>query len=112
MFDQTKKAGCLVLAGFLAWGTLVPAQALNVFPNPVRPSRGQTEVVFDELAPNSKITIFTIMGVLVRELHAGAGPLFRWDMKNDDGTDVASGVYVYLIESGGGTATGKLAVIR
>jgi predicted secreted protein len=35
-----------------------------------------------------------------------------WDLKNEAGSSVASGVYIYLIRDGKNEARGKVALIR
>ncbi len=56
--------------------------------------------------------IFTIAAEQVRLLTSDTSQVL-WDLKNDDGDNVASGVYLYLINSPQGEkASGKLAIIR
>jgi len=40
------------------------------------------------------------------------GQVTRWDLKNQHGKDVASGLYIILLDGPGGRATKKFAVIR
>ena len=35
-----------------------------------------------------------------------------WDVKNEAGEDVTTGVYIFAVESNGNRKTGKVAVIR
>jgi hypothetical protein len=35
-----------------------------------------------------------------------------WDLKNADGTDVASGIYIYRLESDHGEKTGRFIIVR
>ena len=61
-------------------------------------------------------------GDLVRELlHDDTVPVSarsdllnaeRWDLKNGNGRDVASGIYMYRIESGPFSAQDRLIIIR
>jgi immune inhibitor A len=68
--------------------------------------------------PQFKITIFNIAGDVVRQLDQAGEvyPLARqaeWDMKNDQGQEVTSGLYFYLIEIREGEYNkGRLTVIR
>ena len=96
---------CLAaLAGFAN-----PALAARVYPNPAHVADGDTQVTFDELG-SATIEIYTVQGQLVRR--ASAESVFQWDLKNDSGREVASGVYFYVIEQGGGSVSGKVVVIR
>jgi len=68
--------------------------------------------------PGFKVTIFTIAGEVVRKLDE-PGEVYplarqaRWDLKNDQGQDVTSGLYFFLIESQNGEwQKGRLTVIR
>jgi hypothetical protein len=105
------------LAGLLCIGAPSRAattlEGLNVYPNPARQYAGQTEVVFDNLTADAEIRIYDAEGALVREMAGAAGFLRRWDMKDDAGARVASGVYIYVVRSPAGeNKVGKVAVIR
>ena len=82
---------------------------VRVYPNPVHTAAGQTEVVFDGF-PTAAIEIYSRRGDLVRKAQAAAE--FRWDLRNDSGKTVASGIYFYLVDQPGGIVTGKIVVIR
>ncbi len=86
-----------------------------VYPNPyagVGPN-GTKSIMFAALPESATIRIFTIHGTVVRELlHQNSVGGTAWDLKNSDGNDVASGVYLYSIESSGEIARGKFAVLR
>jgi hypothetical protein len=68
------------------------------------------------------LRIYDSGGQLVRELPiarvrtslpgAQAFYGFTWDGRNDDQKYVASGIYIYLLESGSAKSTGKIAVIN
>jgi hypothetical protein len=88
-------------------------------PNPYRGSEvwdqpGQNEVHFINLPPVSKIRIYTVAGDLVRELHHDdrIRDFERWDLKNGSGNAVASGIYVYRVESASFHFQSRLVVIR
>ena len=66
-----------------------------------------------------KIYIYNIAGELVRKLfddvERDAGAIYTdaiWNLKNDNGLDVASGVYLYYIKAGDWKEVKKIAVIR
>lgn len=104
-----------VMAGFLlalGFGQAAGAQQLagfRVFPNPVHVSRGENGVTFDQIT-GADVRIFTIDGALIREFNGVSS--FVWDLTNDSGDKVESGVYIYLVTMGGEKITGKIAVIR
>lgn len=86
---------------------------LNVFPNPVRVYKGNSTVTFDNLTASVKIVILDTNGRMVREVTLeNSGFQYIWNLKNDEGDNVASGVYTYLVSTAGATRRGKIAVIR
>ena len=88
--------------------------SVRIFPNPWRRSRdlGVNPVHFDPLPASVSIKIFSVSGHLVRDLGTVSGTA-SWDVKNDDGDFVASGIYLYLITDGQGTKDrGKIVVIQ
>jgi len=67
---------------------------------------------------NTRLYIFDISGAPVRQVeiarHSTGGSTFmgfRWDGRNENGDYVASGIYIYVINSDGGSQTGKIAVL-
>ena len=98
---------------------------INVFPNPYygyqyrEGSRDQHYVTFSHLPQIATIRIFDLSGVLVRTInhHSGGGnpnsQFDTWNLQNDSGYPVASGIYVVYIDMGDlGTKILKLAVIQ
>lgn len=86
--------------------------AIHAFPNPFRAADGHSFITFTELPGNSKISISTISGNIVRaESDMGPGD-WVWDVKNDNGKNLASGVYLYVVEYPGGHYRDKVMVIR
>ncbi|MBI3292656.1 MAG: hypothetical protein HYZ73_07620, partial [Elusimicrobia bacterium] len=70
-------------------------------------------ITFTNLTSECTIRIYTLTGELVRELrHQGGLPSFRWDVTNDQGEAVVSGVYLYDIRSLNDSKQGKLMIIR
>jgi hypothetical protein len=84
-----------------------PVSSIYPFPNPWDVRTGASQVSFHNFSPGDTIKIFTLSGYLVKTL---SGP--SWDLTNDSGQSVASGLYFFLASDGTTTATGKLAVIR
>lgn len=87
-----------------------------VYPNPYKPHSGlgHTKVFFINLLPSSSIKIYTLTGELVKTLEdeRGLGEL-DWDVTNESGEKIASGIYVYYVSSeNSGHKIGKLAVVK
>jgi hypothetical protein len=77
--------------------------------------RGERKIEFQHVPSDSKISIFTVRGELVRVLRASgviSTGTVSWDIKSDENLDVAFGVYFYAVESSVGTKTGKIAIIK
>ncbi|MDD4004361.1 MAG: S8 family serine peptidase [Elusimicrobiaceae bacterium] len=82
----------------------------TAFPNPFRPARGQmlTFLVPDSInGAEPKIKIYNINGELIKTLYT-----MSWDGTNESGNPVASGVYVFRVETSGGKTNGRVAIIR
>jgi hypothetical protein len=83
------------------------------YPVPFKPSNGDTVITFANLAPGSTIRVYTIMGELVNTLtDIDANGKITWDVKNSNGANVASGVYIYQIKNSYSEKRGKLMVVR
>ena len=81
------------------------------FPNPFRPSEhGRVNITVPPSAQgaNLSIKIYTVDGQLVRDL----GAKLAWDGKNDQGTQVATGTYIFLVKTDSGSQRGRIALIR
>lgn len=81
----------------------------QVYPNPLRLHKGQTEMTFTNLTAHSTIKIYTYAGELVRELKTDSTGTIRWDAKNSYGEKVGSDIYIVLIE-GIGNARKKMKI--
>ncbi len=99
--------------------TISNLKNLTVFPNPVTPKHNPaaTFVNFPVDKPG-KIAIYNSAGNLVFTQNIGPFTLqsnnitWTWDLKNNDGRPVSSGVYFYVVEMNDEFKRGKLAVIR
>jgi len=102
----------------------VPAQAFTTFvsadlssvrvhPSPWRSDlHSGRDLNFDNLPAGSTVKIFTVSGHWVKTLSNVSGQT-PWNLKNDDGDMVASGLYIYLVtDNQGNKAHGKFGVIR
>ena len=86
-----------------------------VYPNPFIPSQSISGyVTFKNLTENATIQIFDIAGRRVRTIdkETGGGDEAAWDVRNSNGDEVASGTYVFVIQSEEDTFTGKIIVLR
>ncbi|MBI4396306.1 MAG: SBBP repeat-containing protein [Elusimicrobia bacterium] len=94
-----------------------------VYPNPYKP--GSTDfgdpaegkgIVFSRLPARFKLRVFNTVGELVFEREGvSAGGKFLWDTRGNEGSEVASGVYIYWIQdpdSPSSPVQGKIAVVR
>ena len=104
----------------LNWGTLnswPPPRAdvsfAHVFPNPCKLKSGCNRVTFTALTLKATIKIYTISGELVRTIvKSGNNDKEQWDLKNAAGRQVASGLYLYLIQGEGAFKRGNLVIVR
>jgi len=116
------------------WVTSILLGRVYSFPNPFRvdrePSWGRkviiTYVPSDTVGlidpfPEFKVTIYNIAGERVRVLDSEPieiDPYTRmafWDLKNDKGQDVVSGMYLYIIETHGDRTErrkGRMTIVR
>jgi len=85
---------------------------LIVYPNPFDPAKGHTEVTFGALTEEVTIRIFTLSGELVRKVELPYQYSWSWNLKNEQGEEVARGVYLYLVTNDAGEKrSGKIAVL-
>jgi len=82
-----------------------------VFPNPADPANTASPTVkFANLTSGINVKIFSLTGELIKSVSDVSG-LLEWDMKNQEGTAVARGLYIYIItNTAGEKVTGKLAI--
>jgi hypothetical protein len=84
-------------------------------PNPFNP---MTMFHYDLEAPGDvRIRVFDVAGRIVRVVQnptytAAGRHTARWDGRDNDGREVASGVYFYRIEAGASTATRPMVLVR
>jgi hypothetical protein len=94
-------------------------QEINVFPNPfyaneTGPSGSPSHyITFSNLSEKCVIRIFTLSGQLVKTIiHNRRFPYERWNLHNERGQAVASGVYVCTVEvRNAGSKILKLAIV-
>ena len=93
--------------------------AVSVYPNPyygtheIESSRADKYVSFNHLPPEATIDIYSLGGVFVRSIDKNdAGQFLQWDLKNQYGYPVASGMYVARVTSGGEEKILKIALVQ
>ena len=104
------KAMLLVVNSSSSSFTMAARQAsAYAFPNPYRPGAGPLSFfVPDEIAgAGLEISIYTSEGEKIKQL---AGQ--TWDGKTEAGQKTASGIYLFLMKTDKGKATGKFALLR
>ena len=78
------------------------------YPNPVKPIGGDSEVnfkvavpVFDQDPGDMEVIIYNVAGEKIRHLThfdlSGVNLIMKWDLTNESGRDVASGVYMAYV---------------
>jgi hypothetical protein len=95
---------------------------INVFPNPYyginseEINKYNRFVTFNHIPDGTvKVRIFNLAGVLVRTIDkTDEGQFMRWDLANEDGLPVASGLYIAYIDMPdlGTTKILKLAIVQ
>ncbi|MCP4632970.1 MAG: T9SS type A sorting domain-containing protein [candidate division Zixibacteria bacterium] len=85
---------------------------VHVYPNPYRPGRGHNIVTFRNVPENSKIKIATVSGKTIKEFKNIPAGDFQWNIKNSSGGQLATGVYLYIVDSPQHSEQGKIVVIR
>ena len=77
---------------------------INVFPNPyygvnyLETTKYNRFVTFNHLPTNANIKIFNLAGFMVRNITHTGGTFERWDLNNESGLPVASGLYIAYID--------------
>jgi hypothetical protein len=106
--------------------TDVDLSKIRVVPNPyyIRAywdqNRYDNNVMFTNLPEKCTIRIFTISGILIQEIEFDAnsgdtntsGGTYMWNLRNLEELKIASGLYIFQVESDVGTQVGKFAIVR
>jgi hypothetical protein len=92
----------------------IPVTNLRNYPNPFNPN---TTIAFDSKSDTvANLRIYNMKGQLVRELHQGkissGGNSFSWDGCDDSGTAVASGLYLYRLQTPSASYTRKMLMMK
>jgi len=90
-------------------------EKIKVVPNPYfATSVFNDRIMFTHLPNKCDIKIFNVAGDIIRSLYHNDGSSIEyWDLKNDEGLEVAFGLYVYIVKTGNGEKhIGKFSIIR
>ena len=94
---------------------------VKVVPNPyfaqyspsVETGEGQSVLEFQNLPEKCTVRIYTLAGDLVKTLnHTDGTGTERWNLQSVDRQQIASGMYVYHVDSPFGTHMGRFAVVK
>ena len=92
---------------------------VSVYPNPyygtheLESSRAEKYVSFNHLPVEAKIDIYSLGGVFVKSIEKNDASQFaQWDLKNQYGYPVASGMYIARVKSGGEEKILKIALVQ
>ena len=85
---------------------------VTAFPNPYRASTRQPLRIAN-LPETADVWIYSASGTLIREFrNAVAHGAIEWDLRNQQGREVAAGVYVYVVKWQDHIKRGKLLIIK
>jgi len=123
LLGSTSQLGSGSLTGgryTVSWGTVNswrPAQAnvdkAHIYPNPCNIRDGCSAVTFTLLTLRAQIDVYTVSGERVKRIEKVTNiDSIGWDLRNDSGRAVASGLYLYLIRGENSTKRGKFILIR
>ena len=96
-------------------GVSTPPPGVKVWPNPVIPGNPPNDKTHFQLPAGhgaGHLIIANLKRHRVRSLDFGPGADVQWDAKDDSGTTVPSGVYLYLLEADGPVTRGSITVMR
>lgn len=110
----------------LAQASIVGLKGVLIYPNPFKPNDADptngsdyisgvanTGITFEQIPPGSLIRIYTTLGEQITERTVDATGVWQWNVRNDRGVTVASGVYLYYIAAPNGERmSGKLVIVR
>ncbi len=83
------------------------------YPNPYRAGMGEEKIVFANLTKEAEIKIMTLQGHLIKTIYENDGDGgAEWNVRDENGKELASGIYLYYIRSKDDTFMGKLAIMR
>jgi hypothetical protein len=82
------------------------------FPNPVH-ANSEKIIRFQNVPPEAELHIFNTSGKRIARIeNQGSSRIRSWYLKNDDGNEVAAGIYFYLVQGDGILEKGKFSIVR
>ncbi len=105
------------LKDFVTAGGRTPLGSPVLHPNSPNPFNPQTRIAFDLAVPGqTRLSIFDLRGMVVRRLLgdflAAGRHTVVWDGRNQDGRQVSSGVYLYILTTPTATLERKMLLVR
>lgn len=105
--------------GFESGMAITDIDDVSVYPNPyygfheLEGSRATKYVSFNHLPETATIKVYTLGGTMVRQIEKDdTGQFAQWDLNNQYGYPVASGIYIVHVSSGEHEKILKLALVR
>jgi hypothetical protein len=83
-----------------------------LYPNPVRPSRGDRDLKIGDINSEVVVEIYSVEGDLVHRRTVSRAGDAVWDLTTESGTIAASGVYAVRISGSGTIVTKMISLIR
>ena len=127
LLGSTGQLGSSSLSGGLSggrysinWGVVnswrppqLDVSTAHVYPNPCTLTRGCSGITFTRLTLRASITIYTVSGEKVKTVEKNNNiDSVGWDLRNESGSRVASGLYLYAIKAEGSSKNGKIVIVR
>ncbi|MFH1097333.1 MAG: T9SS type A sorting domain-containing protein [Candidatus Desantisbacteria bacterium] len=115
--DKANNTVAGVVGSFSYFALMMPTwqTTLNgviAYPSPCVTSKHGYQITFANLSENATIKIYNIAGELVRTIEA-KNPMEIWNLQNDSGEVIASGIYIYLAtDPKSHKKVGKLAIVK
>jgi len=127
--DYTNKFVKVMIPHFSVYGlgfqTYTNLNNVKIYPNPWTSDVNYTPtaslpktdsaygIKFINLPVGTTLKIYTVAGEKIKEKVVGFGDnSYNWNLTNADGSEIASGVYLYILEYNGQKRTGKLGVVK
>jgi subtilisin family serine protease len=86
---------------------------IYAYPNPCRLGAGFQTITFANVFKNETVNVLTVNGSIIRKLQKSNGTTsLDWDLKNENGELVSSGIYIFSVSNNNRFQMGKVAVIK
>ncbi len=108
-------SGVVVYSPDSTFTTGTAEKEVNVFPIPYRAASTTADngIIFANLPAMSTVTVYNLLGEPVFSTGA-PDHIYRWDVTNNAGSKVSSGIYLYLVKDSDNkkVKSGKLIIVR